>query len=80
MGAIVVHRYGGPEELKWEGQCDPAPGAGEVLVRVAAASINPFDIMRGSGAAKDFAPIQFPGIAGRHRCQRRPRWEGFRAG
>jgi NADPH:quinone reductase-like Zn-dependent oxidoreductase len=64
MHAIVIHRYGGPEELKWEEYRDPAPGAGEVLVRVAAASINPFDIMRRSGAAKDFAPIQFPGIVG----------------
>jgi NADPH:quinone reductase-like Zn-dependent oxidoreductase len=64
MRAIVVHRYGGPEELKWEEYHDPAPGTGEVLVRVAAASINPFDLMRRSGAAKDFAPIQFPGIVG----------------
>lgn len=64
MKAIVIHKYGGPEELKFEDYADPFPGPGEVLVRVAATSINPFDMMRRSGAAKDFAPIKFPGIVG----------------
>ncbi len=37
MKAVVVHKYGGPEVLKLEDYPDPVPGAGEVLVRVAAA-------------------------------------------
>jgi hypothetical protein len=41
MKAVVVHKYGGPEELKFEEFPDPVPGADEVLVRVAATSINP---------------------------------------
>ena len=64
MKAVVVHKYGGPEELKFEEFPDPVPGAGEVLVRIAATSINPFDIMRRSGAARDAAPIKFPGVVG----------------
>lgn len=64
MKAIVVHKYGGFEELKFEEYPDPIPGAGEVLVRVAGTSINPFDMLRRSGATKDFAPIKFPGIVG----------------
>ena len=64
MKAVVVHKYGGPKELKFEEFPDPVPGAGEVLVRIAATSINPFDIMRRSGAAKDAAPITFPGVIG----------------
>jgi NADPH:quinone reductase-like Zn-dependent oxidoreductase len=64
MKAVIVHKYGGPEELKFEEFPDPVPAAGEVLVRVAATSINPFDIMRRSGAAKDAAPIKFPGVVG----------------
>ena len=64
MKAIVVHKYGGPEEMKFEDYPDPVPGSGEVLVRIAATSINPFDMMRRSGAAKDAAPIKFPGIIG----------------
>jgi NADPH:quinone reductase-like Zn-dependent oxidoreductase len=62
--AIVIHKYGGPEELKFEDYADPVPGPGEVLVRISATSINPFDLMRRSGAAKDFAPVKFPGIVG----------------
>ena len=64
MKAIVVHRYGGPEELTWEEHRDPIPGPDEVLVRVAATSVNPIDLMRRSGFAKALAPITFPGIVG----------------
>ena len=59
MKAVVVHEYGAPEVLKFEQYPDPVAGTGEVLVRVAATSINPFDIMRRSGIAKEVAPIKF---------------------
>jgi NADPH:quinone reductase-like Zn-dependent oxidoreductase len=65
MKAVVIHQYGGPEIMKFEEYPDPVAGAGEVLVRVAATSINPIDNMRRSGKAKDFAPIKFPGVVGR---------------
>jgi NADPH:quinone reductase-like Zn-dependent oxidoreductase len=64
MKAIVVHQYGGPEELKFEDYPDPAPGPGEVLVRVAAASVNPIDYKRRAGLTKDFYPMNFPGLIG----------------
>lgn len=64
MKAAVIHQYGGPEELKYEDVPDPVPGPGEVLIKVAAAGINPIDIAQRSGAAKDFTPIQFPAILG----------------
>jgi NADPH:quinone reductase-like Zn-dependent oxidoreductase len=64
MKAIVVHEYGGPEVLKYGEYPDPAPGAGEVLVRVAAASINPVDLMQRSGLTKEYMPIDFPGVIG----------------
>ena len=44
MKAIVVHQYGGPDVLKWEEYPDPVPGLNEVLVRVAATSVNPIDM------------------------------------
>ncbi len=64
MKAIVVHEYGGPEVLKYEEYPDPVPGPGEVLVRVAAASVNPIDYKRRAGLTKDFYPLHFPGLIG----------------
>lgn len=64
MKAIVISKYGGPEVMQYTDFPDPSPSSDEVLVRVAATSINPFDIMRRSGAAKAFAPISFPGVVG----------------
>jgi NADPH:quinone reductase-like Zn-dependent oxidoreductase len=64
MKAVVVHQYGGPEVLKFEDYPDPVPGPGEVLVRVAAASVNPIDCKRRAGLTKEFYPIQFPGLIG----------------
>ncbi len=64
MKAVVVHQYGGPEVLKFEEYPDPVPGPGEVLVRVAATSVNPIDYKRRAGLTKDFYPIKFPGLMG----------------
>ncbi len=64
MKAIVVHQYGGPEVLKFEEYPDPVPGPGEVLVRVAASSVNPIDYKRRAGLTKDFYPLKFPGLIG----------------
>ena len=64
MRAVVVRQYGGPEVLKFEEYPDPVPGSGEVLVRVAATSVNPIDYKRRAGLTKDFYPIKFPGLIG----------------
>jgi NADPH:quinone reductase-like Zn-dependent oxidoreductase len=64
MKAIVIHGYGDPEVLKYEDYPDPVPGLGEVLVRVVASSINPFDFKIRSGSLKDFLPLTFPAILG----------------
>jgi NADPH:quinone reductase-like Zn-dependent oxidoreductase len=64
MKAIVIHQYGGPEVLKFEEYPDPVPGRGEVLVRVAASSVNPIDYKRRAGLTKDFYPLTFPGLIG----------------
>jgi NADPH:quinone reductase-like Zn-dependent oxidoreductase len=64
MKAIVVHEYGGPEVLKFEDYPDPVADPGEVLVRVAATSVNPIDYKRRAGLTKDFYPMTFPGLIG----------------
>ncbi len=65
MKAVVLHEYGGPEKLKLEDWPDPVASDGEVLVHVAAASINPVDYKMRSGEAKERFPVQFPSILGR---------------
>lgn len=50
MRAIVVRQFGPPEVLKLEDYPDPKPGAGQVLVRVRAAGVNPVDTYIRSGA------------------------------
>jgi NADPH:quinone reductase-like Zn-dependent oxidoreductase len=64
MKASVIHQYGGPEVLKFEDYADPTIGAGQVLIRVAAAGINPVDLGRRSGRMKALFPIKFPGVIG----------------
>ncbi len=65
MKAVVIHEYGGPDKLKYEDFEDPRAGEGEVIVRVAAVSINPVDWKMRSGEAQARFPIDFPGILGR---------------
>jgi NADPH:quinone reductase-like Zn-dependent oxidoreductase len=64
MKAIVMHEYGGPEVLQYGDYPDPTPGKGEVLIRVAAASINPVDLIQRSGGTKAYFPVEFPGVIG----------------
>jgi NADPH:quinone reductase len=45
MRALLSHEPGGPETLRLEEVPDPAPGAGELLVRVRACSINYPDVL-----------------------------------
>jgi NADPH:quinone reductase-like Zn-dependent oxidoreductase len=65
MKAVVLHEYGGPDKLIYEDVPDPAAGEGEVLVRVAASSVNPIDFKLRSGAMKSFWPLELPTILGR---------------
>src|ERR1700709_867815 len=65
MKAIVLHEYGPPKNLKFEDAPNPVPAEGEVLIRVAASSINPVDYKMRSGAAKERFPVEFPAILGR---------------
>jgi NADPH:quinone reductase-like Zn-dependent oxidoreductase len=63
--AVVLHEYGGPDKLIYEDVPDPVADEGQVLVRVAASSVNPIDYKLRSGAMKAFWPLELPTILGR---------------
>jgi NADPH:quinone reductase-like Zn-dependent oxidoreductase len=42
--AVRIHEDGGPDVLRYEDAPDPTPGAGEVLIRLRAASLNHLDV------------------------------------
>ena len=65
MKAVRVHEYGGPAVLKLEEIPDPKPGAGEVVVRVRAAGVNPVDAYIHSGTYARKPPLPYtPGQDG----------------
>jgi NADPH:quinone reductase-like Zn-dependent oxidoreductase len=43
LHAVLIHETGGPDVLRYEETEQPKPGAGEVLIEVRAASVNPID-------------------------------------
>jgi NADPH:quinone reductase len=49
MKAILVHQFGGPEVLKLEDVPTPCPASGQVLVRIHAVGVNPYDTYMRSG-------------------------------
>jgi NADPH:quinone reductase-like Zn-dependent oxidoreductase len=64
MKAVRIHEYGGPEVLKYEDAPRPQPAAGEVLIRVHAAGVNPVDRGVRSGFLKERIKYALPMIPG----------------
>jgi NADPH2:quinone reductase len=65
MKAIRVHEFGGPDVLRLEQVPNPAAAAGQVLVRLHAAGVNPVDTYIRSGAYARRPPLPFtPGSDG----------------
>lgn len=61
MRAVRIHEFGGPGVLQIEEVPRPTPGPDEVLVRVRAAGVNPYDWMTRNGEG---APVDLPWIPG----------------
>jgi NADPH2:quinone reductase len=49
MKSIIVHEYGSPDVMKLEDVPTPEPAAGEILVKIGAAGVNPVDTYLRSG-------------------------------
>jgi NADPH:quinone reductase-like Zn-dependent oxidoreductase len=82
--AVVLHQYGGPDKLVYEDVPDPVPDDGQVLVRVAASSVNPIDFKMRNGDMKKSFPLDLPTILGRDFSgivrELGPRVTGFKPG
>jgi NADPH2:quinone reductase len=59
MKAIVVHEFGGPEVMKFEEFPTPKAAAGQVVVRVRAAGVNPFDTYMRAGTYAINPPLPY---------------------
>jgi NADPH:quinone reductase len=65
MKAIRVHQFGGPEVLKLEEVPTPKPSAGQVLVRIHAAGVNPYETYMRAGTYALKPPLPYtPGSDG----------------
>lgn len=65
MKAILVREFGGPEVLKLEEVPTPKPATGQVLVRIHAAGVNPYDTYMRAGTYAVKPPLPYtPGSDG----------------
>jgi len=64
MKAVRIHSYGGTDVLKFEDAPRPTPGKDEVLIRVHATTVNPFDCAVRAGYMAGYFNYTFPLILG----------------
>ncbi|MFE7192734.1 NADP-dependent oxidoreductase [Kitasatospora sp. NPDC057541] len=64
MRALVIPVYGGPEVLTLSELPVPEPGPGQILVRTAAAAVNPVDLLTRSGALAEHIGHPLPLVPG----------------
>ncbi len=74
MKAVRMHGYGGVDQLLYEEAPKPVPGPKEVLVKLAATSINPIDWKIRRGDRKATVTLQFPVILGYVTSPARSAW------
>lgn len=65
MKAILIKDYGGPEQFALDDVADPDGGPGDIVVDIAAASLNPIDWKMRSGLVRKFFQFGFPHVVGR---------------
>ncbi len=64
MKAVRISRYGDVNALAYENAPRPIPGEGEVLIRVASTSVNPFDCAVRAGYMSNYFHYALPLILG----------------
>ncbi len=64
MKAVRVHRWGFSELMRVDDVADPSPGPGEILIKAAAAGVNPVDVLIRLGERADQKDSDLPYIPG----------------
>ena len=64
MRALILSRYGGSEHTALTDLPEPSPRAGEILIRVHAAGLNPVDYKTRAGALKVIRNYRLPIVMG----------------
>ncbi len=81
MKVVALEKFGGPEVLRIAEAEKPRPGAGEVLIQVAAAGINRADIHQRQGnyppppGASEILGLEVAGIIAERGPEADPRWK-----
>jgi NADPH:quinone reductase-like Zn-dependent oxidoreductase len=64
MKAALLKSYGGVDQFSIEEVPTPKPGPGEVLIKIAASAVNPFDLILRQGFMAQYIPLPLPAILG----------------
>ena len=64
MKALILNRYGGPNQIAYADILRPVPKADEILVQVYAAGLNPIDNMISKGTFKPIIRLRLPSTLG----------------
>jgi alcohol dehydrogenase len=68
MRACIIDRHGGPDVLRIGERPRPEPRAGQVLLRVRAAGLNPVDYKTRDGTLRLLLPYRLPLVLGNELC------------
>ena len=64
MKAALLKAYGGTDQFAVEDIPTPEPKAGEVLVKIEASAVNPFDLILRQGFMAQYIPLPLPAVLG----------------
>ncbi len=64
MKAVVLKSYGGTDQFAIQEVPTPQPEAGQVLIKIEASAVNPFDLILRQGFMAQYIPLPFPAVLG----------------
>jgi len=64
MKAALLKSYGGIDQFTIDEVPMPQPEAGEVLIKIEASAVNPFDLILRQGFMAQFIPLELPAVLG----------------